>query len=135
MKKGETIIQKQEVAARLRGIRVNSGYTQERFAEILDISVSAYKKLESAENQVSVDCLAKIEKQLKVSSDYILFGEQQNREEVWKAIINCSEKDKMYLLFRLVNYFTRLSTAKFLTQDVQAIYDKEFLEVLKEVDI
>ena len=62
-------------------------------------------------------------------------GEQQNREEVWKAIINCSEKDKMYLLFRLVNYFTRLGTAKFLTQDVQAIYDKEFLEVLKEMDI
>ena len=135
MRKGETTIQKQEVATRLREIRMNSGYTQERFAEIIDISLSAYKKLESAENQISIDCLRKIERQLKVSADYVLFGEHRDREEVWKAILNCSEQDKLYLLFRLANYFTKLSKGKFLTQDVQAIFDKEFLEILKEMEV
>lgn len=135
MRKKEDVTQKQEIAARLREIRKNSGLTQEKFAEILELSLSAYKKVESAENQISIDSLRKIEEQLKVSSDYVLFGKREDVDEIWKAILNCSECDKMVTLFRLLNYFTTVKGTRYATQDEQSICDERFLKLLKEMDI
>lgn len=135
MRRSENVTQKQEIAARLREIRKNSGLTQEKFAEILELSLSAYKKIESAENQISIDSLRKIEEQLKVSSDYVLFGKREDVDKIWKAILNSSECDKMVTLFRLLNYFTAVKETRYVTQEEQSIYDERFLKLLKEMDI
>ena len=42
-------MEKLEAAKRLHQVRKNLGITQQKFAEILDISLSAYKKIESGE--------------------------------------------------------------------------------------
>ena len=81
MRRSENTSQKQAIASRLREIRKNSGLTKEKFAEILELSLSAYKKIESAENQISIESLRKIHEQLKVSSDYVLFGKKEKWEE------------------------------------------------------
>lgn len=135
MRKSEKLVQKQEIATRLRGIRKNTRMTQEKFAEILELSLSAYKKIESAENQISIDSLRKIEEQLKVSSDYVLFGKRGDVDEIWKALLNCSECDKMVTLFRLMNYFTRAKDGRYVAQEEQSIYDEQILKLLKEMDI
>lgn len=135
MRRREDVTQKKEIATRLREIRKSSGLTQEMFAEILELSLSAYKKIESAENQISIDSLRKIEEKLKVSSDYVLFGKREDVDEVWKTILNCSECDKMVTLFRLLNYFTAVEGTRYVTQEEQSIYDERFLKLLKEMDI
>ncbi len=43
----EKTIVKRETGRRLRKLREALGYTQERMAEVLDVSVTLYKKMES----------------------------------------------------------------------------------------
>ena len=45
---------------RLKEIRKELGYTQEKFAEIMKMSLSGYKKLESGEIRISVDKLIRV---------------------------------------------------------------------------
>lgn len=113
MSKMDTTRERMQSACRLRQIRENTGFTQEQFAEILGISVSAYKKVESGENQVSLSCLRNLYNELHVSADYVLFGKKQEEDEVWKAILNCTEADKMLILVRLLVYFTKVKKESF----------------------
>lgn len=96
-----------ERSNRLRTIRENLKLTQEAMAEVLEISVDAYGKIENGINGVSYNVLSNYKKNLGISADYILFGDYASREEVWDLIMNCKEKDKMFLMFQLVNYFSQ----------------------------
>ncbi len=96
--------EKLNTADRVRGVRERLGFTQEAFANKLNISLSAYKKIESAENNISVNVLKKLN-ELQVSSDYVLFGTQNNVDDTWRIIQGCSEEDKMYLCIMLVLHF------------------------------
>ena len=94
-----------QAAERLRNIRKNAGYSQESFAELLDLSVSAYKKIESGESGISIKCLMRLYKELEVSADYLLFGESLGVNALWGHILNCTEEDKMALLLMLLQDF------------------------------
>ena len=133
MRKGQDSNKKIERAVRIRTIRKNAGLTQEEFAERIGISVSAYKKVETGENQISMDCLAQMEQQMNISSDYVLFGKKVEVEEAWKGFMSCSERDKMFLLLRMLNYFTKVKEGKYATQDTQAVYDEKIMKFLKDM--
>lgn len=99
--------EKIKTAERLRGIRERMGCTQEVFANKLNISLSAYKKIEGAENNVSVNVLKKLN-EMKVSSDYILFGEKGDVDSVWRDIQTCTEEDKLYICIMLMIHFVEM---------------------------
>ena len=122
--------EKMQSAFRLRQIRENAGLTQEQFSEILGISVSAYKKVESGENQVSLSSLKKLYKEMKVSADYVLFGKNQSLDDTWEAILNCSETDKMFLMLRLLIYFTKSKKGTFPVKEAQSEEDKEIMQLI-----
>ena len=127
--------EQQQIACRIRLIRENAGYTQEQFSELLGISVSALKKIESGENQVSVSCLRKLNDTMSVSADWILFDKKADADSTWESIGNCSETDKLYLLLRLLHYFTGIKKSVYTTQDEQMQYGeeiKQFMEHLEE---
>ena len=79
---------KLDAANRLREIRLNMGVSQEKFAEYLDISLSAYKKIESAENGISVRILRILKEQFNISSDYLLYGDYKGFNDVITLIDN-----------------------------------------------
>jgi len=56
----EKTIVKRETGRRLRKLREALGYTQERMAEVLDVSVTLYKKMESGSYNISVKTLRKL---------------------------------------------------------------------------
>ena len=124
-----------ETAGRIREVRLKAGLTQEKMAELLEISLSAYKKIESAENQISIDGLRKLEKELQASADYVLFGEQEGIEGIWETLLNSEEYDKLRILIRLVNYFSRKKSSKYLTVEEQTDYGDKLLNVLREMDL
>lgn len=119
------------LAERLREIRNNLNYTQEKFAEILGISLTAYKKLESAENQITLKSLRILEKQLNISADYLIFGRHSDFDETWKMIQNCSEQDKMRLMLRMYTYFTKGKDAKYQEDSAVKAMDEIILKVLE----
>lgn len=105
MKKELTAEQKEQIF-RLRKIREDLGFSQEQFADILGISISAYKKIECHERGISLTNLKKLYEKFHVSTDYILFGKKSGVEDTWKEVINCTEVDKVVIFLRLFDYFS-----------------------------
>lgn len=65
---------------RIRKAREDMGYTREKFAELLDVSVSYMAEVERGRTGISVKMLIKICKLLGLSADYILFGEKRDSD-------------------------------------------------------
>lgn len=95
-----------EIAGRLKELRLNLKYTQEQFAEFLDISVQLYKKMESGENNISIATLHKMKNKMEFSVDYLLFGEKDDQNVVWNRVIALDDSDKEKLLLRLFSLMT-----------------------------
>lgn len=81
--------------ARIRKAREDLGYTREKFAELLDVSVSYLAELERGRTGISVKMLVKVCKVLGLSADYILFGEERNADLM--RLDNIHRIDEKYL--------------------------------------
>ena len=66
--------------ARIRKAREEQGYTRERFAEKLDVSVSYMAELERGRTGISVKMLIKVCNLLGLSADYVLFGTERKQD-------------------------------------------------------
>lgn len=80
---------------RIRKAREDLGYTREKFAEKLDVSVSYLAELERGRTGISVKMLIKICKVLGLSADYVLFGNE--RPEDFKRLDAIHRIDEKYL--------------------------------------
>lgn len=96
-----------ERSLRLKAFREKKGLTQEQLAEILAVEAKTYKALEQGTNNYSLQMLEKLRNKCCLSSDYLLYGELKNVDDVWIEVENCHEFDKMRILVRLLNYFCR----------------------------
>jgi transcriptional regulator with XRE-family HTH domain len=67
---------------RIRKAREEQGYTRERFAEKLDVSVSYLAELERGRTGISVKMLIKVCNLLGLSADYVLFGTERKEDEL-----------------------------------------------------
>lgn len=65
---------------RIRKAREEMGYTREKFAEKLEVSVSYLAELERGRTGISVKMLIKVCDVLGLSADYILFGEERSED-------------------------------------------------------
>ena len=80
---------------RIRKSREDMGYTREKFAELLDVSVSYLAEVERGRTGVSVKMLIKMCHVLGLSADYILFGD--SRDEDALLLDKISRVDKKYI--------------------------------------
>lgn len=74
-----------EMYARIRKAREELGYTREKFAEKLGVSVSYLAELERGRTNISVKTLIKVCEVLGLSADYVLFGAERNTD---RALVN-----------------------------------------------
>ena len=121
---------KKDVSKRLRKMRESLGYTQEAFAEFLDISISLYKKMESGENNVSRETLIKMRQVLHFSTDYLLFGESDTFVEVWEKTLGMDSKQKMLLFMKLFSVLSKDGYATVKSEDEKII--KKIEKVISE---
>lgn len=96
-----------KVNIRLKAIREELGYTQERFAEFLDMSLSGYKKIESGEVNLSVDKIYIINERLGISADYFLFDKRTELPNVWEQVYELPELGKWKMFLRLYAYLLK----------------------------
>lgn len=57
---------------RIRALREDNDLTQKDMAKFLNIAQNTYCQYETGKREIPIDCLIKICKRFKVSSDYIL---------------------------------------------------------------
>lgn len=80
---------------RIRKAREDAGYTREKFAELLDVSVSYMAEVERGRTGISVKMLVKICNVLGLSADYVLFG--NTREADGLRLDRINHIDSRYL--------------------------------------
>lgn len=82
---------------RIRKAREDIGYTREKFAELLDVSVSYLAEVERGRTGISVKMLIKVCHVLGLSADFLLFGEERDSDAVLLEKIN--RLDGQYIPF------------------------------------
>ncbi len=96
---------------RIRKARENMGYTREKFAEKLDVSVSYLAELERGKTGISVKMLTKVCKILGLSADYVLFGEEHKEDELRADAIRRINSKYLPLLDRVIEELLALDAS------------------------
>lgn len=94
---------------RIRKARENLGYTREKFAEKLDVSVSYLAELERGRTGISVKMLMKVCNVLGLSADYILFGEERSEDNMRLDSIHRIDEKYLPLLDKVIAELLTLS--------------------------
>ena len=87
---------------RIRKAREEMGYTREKFAEKLDVSVSYLAELERGRTGISVKMLIKVCNVLGLSADYVLFGKERTEDELRLDAIRRIDEKYLPLLDKVI---------------------------------
>lgn len=84
---------------RLRKVRIEKNYTQEKLAELLNVSIAYISRIETGKTHINLKRLNEICTVLETSESYILNGASENSKSYlsseFSSILNdCSSKDK-----------------------------------------
>lgn len=76
-----------QIGGRIKMAREAAGFTQEWFAEKIDVSVQYISDLERGVTGTSIPTLIKICEALRISSDFLLFGKTSS-QDLWDVKMN-----------------------------------------------
>ena len=96
---------------RIRKAREDVGYTREKFAEKLDVSVSYLAELERGRTGISVKMLTKVCNVLGLSADYVLFGADRQDDALRLDAIHRIDEKYLPLLDKVIAELLALSDA------------------------
>ena len=96
---------------RIRKAREELGYTREKFAEKLDVSVSYLAELERGRTGISVKMLIKVCNVLGLSADYVLFGADRQDDALRLDAIHRIDEKYLPLLDKVIAELLALSEA------------------------
>ncbi len=85
------------------------GYTREKFAEKLDVSVSYLAELERGRTGISVKMLIKVCNVLGLSADYVLFGTERDTDALRADNIRRIDDKYLPLLDRVIGELLSLT--------------------------
>ena len=94
---------------RIRKAREDLGYTREKFAEKLDVSVSYLAELERGRTGISVKMLIKVCNVLGLSADYVLFGNDRQEDALRLDAIHRIDEKYLPLLDKMIAELLSLS--------------------------
>lgn len=87
---------------RIRKAREDLGYTREKFAEKLNVSVSYLAELERGRTGISVKMLIKVCNVLGLSADYVLFGTERQEDTLRLDAIHRIDAKYLPLLDKVI---------------------------------
>ncbi len=87
------------IGERLKKARMKKGYTQEKLAELIKVSVAYVSRLESGKTRINLKRLSELAQLLDTTETYFLDGASNNsnsylNNELNTILKDCSAKDK-----------------------------------------
>ena len=79
-------INQKEIGQRIRILRKEKRLSQLELSNKLNINMDHLSRIENGNKGMSLDLLTEFSKYFSVSTDYILFGNKQNNEEIRELI-------------------------------------------------
>lgn len=101
-----------QIGKRLRTARENSGYTQEAFAETLDVGVEHYRKLESGAYGLQPEKMLILYEKYKIDPTYLITGEKNSSFDIELFLANCSREERDRFIERMLAYMKKLMTGQ-----------------------
>lgn len=100
-----------EIGKRLFCIREANKLTQEQMAEKLNIpSTRRYQNIEYGESRIAIEQIARLEKEFRVSSEYILFGKVISDKDYEYDFFNRTEVEQFVLFLDIAKKVFKVST-------------------------
>ncbi|MCR5021673.1 helix-turn-helix transcriptional regulator [Ruminococcus sp.] len=95
-----------EIGARIRKSRESQMFTQEKLAEMLDVSVKFISDIELGAKGMSLKTLNKLSQSLLITTDYILYGNDSEAEigEIMMLLQKCPTEKRKYAVDLLKVY-------------------------------
>ena len=108
---------KQELGKKIKRIRLEKGYTQDKLSEMIDISSVFLGQIERGERSLSIKTLSRIVKFTGASTDYILFGNDNTNSTIDKInrILNDCSKEGLNFIYEFtcsINTFLKTENRK-----------------------
>ena len=97
-----------QIGKRLQTARENSGYTQEAFAEALDIGVEHYRKIELGMYGLQRENMLILYEKYKIDPTYLLTGEKNHTFDVDLFLANCIREERDKFIDRMLAYMRKL---------------------------
>lgn len=97
-----------QIGKRLRTARQNSGYTQEAFAEALDVGVEHYRKLESGIYGLQPEKMLLLYEKYKIDPTYLITGDKNHTFDIELFLANCSREERDRFIDRILTYMRKL---------------------------
>ncbi len=97
---------------RIRKAREDAGYTRERFAELLDVSVSYMAEVERGRTSISLKTLVKICDLLGLSADYVVFGTARTEDDQLLDKLHRLDRRYLPLVESILNQLLALPNAQ-----------------------
>jgi len=89
---------------RIKQKRQEKGYSQEKMAELLNISYSNYSKIENAIVTPTLERLIDISQILEVSLDYLVYGQQNDNETEYSPPKNTDDFSDIIALLQNADF-------------------------------
>lgn len=100
------------IGQRLKTARENNGYTQENFAEILNVGVEHYSKLENGFYGLQPEKMLVLYEKYKIDPTYLITGEHTSSFDIELFLANCSREERDRFLDRMLVYMKQLMTSQ-----------------------
>lgn len=100
---------KEELGKKIKALRIERGYTQDRLSELIDISQRALSSIESGENFVTSETLDKLLSAFEMTSeDFFATNKYKTSDELLRMInLNLAKigdnPEKLEIVFNLTN--------------------------------
>ena len=88
-----------QIGKRLQTARENSGYTQEVFAETLDVGVEHYRKIESGVYGLQPEKMLILYEKYRIEPTYLVTGDTNHKVDIELFLANCSNEESIYNLY------------------------------------
>ena len=95
------------VGYRLQIARENGGYTQEEFAETLDVTVEHYRKVELGVYGLQRENMLLYQK-YKIDPTFLITGERSSSSDFELSLINCTREERNQFIDRMLAYMRKL---------------------------
>ena len=96
------------IGQRLQTVRENGGYTQEAFAELLDIGVEHYRKIERGVYGLQPEKMLILYENFKADPTYLITGKAHQEFDIELYMTNCSKAERNHFLERMLAYMRQL---------------------------
>lgn len=98
-----------QIGGRLRRIRLEKGWTQDKMAERLGITKAFYGKIERGESSIALEKLALLNESMDIDLNYLITGEKTPALPVNFQDI---PREKRYSMEQLIKYAINLASTK-----------------------